>query len=74
MFRCEKCNTVVPAGTPAHQLVVQQRSKQYPSRSRELIRGRGYRRQETIDKGGEGREIVRELSVCPECAEACSDH
>ena len=70
MFRCEKCGTAVKAGVPTTQLVVAQRPKEYPTRTREVIVGRGRRPwRQTIDKGGEGREIVRELSVCPSCAE-----
>lgn len=69
MYRCEKCDALVAAGTPANHLVVKRRSKEYPSRSREILRGRGYRRTETIDRGGEGHEIVREATVCPACAE-----
>jgi hypothetical protein len=74
MFRCEKCGVVVPSGTSAHQLVVQQRAKEYPSRSQPSAGGRSrfagrFERERTVDRGGEGQEIVRELKVCPACAE-----
>ena len=32
--------------------------------------GRRARRQQSFDKGGVGTEIVREISVCPKCADA----
>ncbi len=72
MFRCEKCNSVVPPGTAAHNLVVQQRRKEYPTRTRDVSGARGNFRTRTIDRGGSGAEIVRELKVCPECAEQYS--
>ena len=69
MFRCEKCGDVVPAGVSAQSVVVQSRSKDYPTRTESLALGRSrYQRERTVDKGGEGREIVRELKVCPKCA------
>lgn len=72
MFRCEKCNSVVPPGTAAHSLIVQQRRKEYPTRTRDISGARGNFRTRTIDRGGSGAEIVRELKVCPECAEQYS--
>lgn len=76
MFRCQLCQTVVPAGVQAQKLVVTTRSKTYPARggersSRGGFRGRGRRfaPPAPYDKGGEGQEIVREASVCPACAE-----
>ena len=69
MFRCEKCGEVVPAGTSAQQVVVQSRDKEYPERTEKQATGRSrYPRERTVDKGGEGQEIVRELKVCPKCA------
>jgi hypothetical protein len=70
MFRCDKCNTVVPAGTSAHQLVVKKRTKTYPPRTREVAKGRRYRAVQTIDPGGKGHETVQELKVCQSCAES----
>ena len=69
MFRCERCGQVVPAGTSAQSVVVQSRSKEYPERTQKQAVGRSrYPRERTVDKGGEGQEIVRELKVCPKCA------
>lgn len=71
MYRCENCGTTVAPRTPTHQVVVRRRPKEYPTRSRE-VRGAGRGRRvfhQTIDKGGEGHEIVREMTVCPDCAE-----
>lgn len=79
VFRCDSCGTVVPAGVREHKIVVETRPKRYEARgsSRETFRGprhrgpigRRARRQRSFDKGGEGTEIVREISVCPKCAE-----
>jgi len=73
MFRCQNCDTVVPAGTPAHKIVTQTREKEYAQReaapdNRRRF-GRRFRRSRIIDPGGHGHEIVREIMVCPECAE-----
>lgn len=74
MFRCEKCGEIVPAGTSAQSVIVQSRSKEYPERTESQPTGRSrYPRERTVDKGGEGREIVRELKVCPRCANQLED-
>lgn len=78
MFRCERCHSVVPAGTRETKLVLETRPKTYESRggmTREFPRsrrpmGRRARRAQAFDKGGTGSEIVREISVCPKCAAA----
>ncbi len=64
----------MPAGTSAQHVVVQSRSKEYPQRTETQAVGRSrYPRERTVDKGGEGQEIVRELKVCPKCAEELTD-
>lgn len=78
MFRCQMCNTVVPPNTRSTKIVVATRSRTYEPRGQDprerrggprSFRGRrGPRKRKPYDKGGEGSEIVRELSVCPGCA------
>lgn len=78
MFRCELCESVVPAGTRSSKVVLVTRDKTYDERggggfaSRGGFRKRGPSRgsspKKDYDKGGEGQEIVREVSVCPKCA------
>ena len=75
VFRCQLCQTVVPAGTRTSKIVLTTRSKTYDERGRQPserggFRGRGRRitPKSNFDKGGEGREIVREAAVCPACA------
>ena len=74
MFRCPLCQAVVPPRTPAHCLVVRRRTKKYPFRSRAntIVRkpdpGKKPKREYRDDPGGEGQEIVQELTVCPACA------
>ncbi len=71
MFRCEKCDHVVEPGTPAQHVVVQRRPVEYPERREPLSRRPGRQfRDKTVDKGGEGSEIVREMKVCPDCAKS----
>ncbi|QDT35421.1 hypothetical protein [Thalassoglobus polymorphus] len=78
MFRCQLCETVVPAGTRSSKIVLVTRDKTYNERggssqaTRGGFRGRGARRsspKKDFDKGGSGQEIVREATVCPACAE-----
>jgi hypothetical protein len=74
MFRCELCHAVVPPRTAATKIVLQTRPRSYgsrgthPSEQRRWIRGRRVAPTLPYDKGGQGHEIVREASVCPECA------
>lgn len=77
MFRCEKCGTVVPAGVRVNKVVVASRPRVYEPRGQDpnerrgrmrFQRGRRVKKRKPYDKGGEGTEIVRELSVCPRCA------
>lgn len=77
MFRCESCDTIVPAGTRSQKVVVQTRQKTYEPRGADPRergrwgrgRGRGTKKKQNYDKGGQGTEIVREIMVCPACAE-----
>lgn len=74
MYRCQNCRRVMPAGTSSVKVVVKTRPKMYASRGhqeREYFRGPRRPMRATgpaYDKGGEGREIVQELTVCHECA------
>ncbi|MEZ6065787.1 MAG: hypothetical protein R3B90_08790 [Planctomycetaceae bacterium] len=78
MYRCDQCSRVVPAGTRESRVVVETREKTYEprgNRERERFRrggrrvtpGRKARRRQVFDKGGRGTEIVKEISVCPDC-------
>lgn len=82
MFRCQMCDTVVPPGTRSTKVVVATRSRTYEPRGQDprerrggrSFRGRrGPRKRKPYDKGGEGTEIVRELSACPSCAAEHAD-
>ncbi|HUG90738.1 MAG TPA: hypothetical protein VML55_07895 [Planctomycetaceae bacterium] len=74
MFRCQKCDTVVPQGVRSQKIVVQTRTRQYAARGTRPSEWRPTRRRfpvartQPYDKGGEGTEIVKELLVCPACA------
>ena len=81
MFRCQLCQTVVPAGTRSTKVVLVTREKVYgergggghaATRGGFRKRGGGGRRntpKKNYDKGGVGTEIVREAMACPRCAE-----
>lgn len=68
---------MVPAGVRGTKIVTQTRDKEYDQREAEPTtrgggrfgRGRFSRRKRVIDRGGAGTEIVREIMVCPKCAE-----
>jgi len=85
VFRCQLCREVVPPRTPPVRSVVETRERQYPFRPKanrfkrkprpddpESTKRVRYR----DDPGGAGREIVRELALCPACAAeaAAEDH
>ncbi len=69
------CNTIVGKRVRSFKLVIQTRTKQYDARGtqasdRPRWRSRsGPKKSAKFDKGGQGTEIVSELSVCPQCAE-----
>lgn len=62
MYRCDKCGQ----STEAHQELIRKvavtRYKEYPERKD--------KRGNIIDEGGDGREIVKELKLCPRCADS----
>ncbi|QDT38996.1 hypothetical protein [Stratiformator vulcanicus] len=69
MFRCDKCGSVAQAGEAAHKVIVQQREREYDERSKEVPTGRsGRHRTRVEDRGGAGKEIVREMTMCSSCA------
>ena len=75
VYRCEQCETVVPAGTPRTLVVVETRPRRYPYRpeAHRLRRrpgdgGKGLYKL-LDDEGGEGYEIVKEMALCPACAQ-----
>lgn len=76
MFRCQLCSSVVPAGTRSSKIILVTRNKTYDERGSNPAgrggfarRGRAPAPKKNFDKGGEGEEIVREVTVCPQCAE-----
>ncbi|MAI72389.1 MAG: hypothetical protein CMM01_15965 [Rhodopirellula sp.] len=72
MFRCHFCQQITPPKTTRHSVVVEVREKHYSSQKREFKRGgrRDFRDRDepTPDRGGQGVEIMREVSACPTCA------
>ncbi len=69
MYKCQVCQRVVSAGTKAYRIPVEFRFRRYPARSKVNRVVRHHKVEHTDDPGGEGQEIVREITVCPECAE-----
>lgn len=72
MFRCHFCQQITPPKTTRHSVVIEVREKRYSSQKREFKRGGGRnfrdRDEPTPDRGGQGVEIMREVSSCPACA------
>ena len=73
MFRCHFCQQITPPKTTRHSVVIEVREKRYSSQKREFKRGGGGRNfrdrdEPTPDRGGQGVEIMREVSACPACA------
>ena len=67
MYRCEQCKEVVGPRIPMLREVVETRVKLYPLRKEvNHVKKRG-KLVWVDDAGGEGREIVRELSLCARC-------
>ena len=68
MFKCQNCQTIVPAHTKAQRIVVEIRHKVYPKRKEAFWTVRHGSHLLIDDVGGEGWEIAREIVVCPDCA------
>ena len=75
MYRCELCQTIVPANRRSIKVVLKTRPRTYAPRGSERqerfrgFRGRRPRKQTPYDKGGVGTEIVQEAMVCQSCAD-----
>jgi hypothetical protein len=68
MYKCQVCQQVIPANTKSHRIVVETRVREYPFR-KHVNRIKDERKvYYTNDEGGIGREIVREIIACPDCA------
>ena len=72
MYICQLCGVQVPSGVHERKLVLETRVRSYPRRekvhtfsSHEECRAKRKHRKRVDDPGGVGREIVRELRVCP---------
>lgn len=67
MYRCEQCNEVVGPRIPQVRVVAETRVRQYPFREKVNAVNKRGRLVWVDDAGGEGREVVRELVLCPRC-------
>ena len=74
MYKCEKCQNVVPAKTKAHRVVIETRKKRYPKRERANKIKEDGKVKHIDDPGGMGYETVREIIVCPDCAKKLQQH
>jgi len=74
MSRCQHCGAVTPPRVSAETIVVETRPRVYPFREEAqevVVWHHGKRKIEPRDDpGGTGREIAREIRVCPPCKRA----
>jgi hypothetical protein len=67
MFYCENCNDLVERGQPVNKIIKSYREKIYDN----VIRTRKQEKRYGLNKGDiwqtEGREIEKEIDVCPKC-------
>ena len=68
MFRCQLCSCVAPPRARVRRLTVATRTRQYAARAKVNHVVQRRKRWHTDDPGGAGREIAREVLVCPDCA------
>jgi hypothetical protein len=69
MYKCQVCQQIASPNTKAQRLTLETRVRVYPFRR--AVNRLAYVKKEWIhpdDKGGTGREIVREVIACPQCA------
>jgi hypothetical protein len=67
MFNCEVCGTTVPPGTPCHVIVAQTMEVEHPYRPRANRIKIEDKWEFSDDPGGYGKQIKKELRVCPDC-------
>ena len=67
MFYCGACKQLTAPREPMTRRVVETRERIYPERTIRPVPGQPSR---VIDPGGYGHETVREIGVCPRCAES----
>lgn len=60
MYVCQSCNTPSKPDVSSYRVVTATRDRVYPFRSEANKDG-------SDDRGGRGKEIVKEITVCPEC-------
>jgi hypothetical protein len=74
MYVCQICQKTVLPRTPANRIITETRARHYPRRSNANPVSRKRKSGRTNDPrkddpGGVGYEIVREIIVCPVCAQ-----
>jgi hypothetical protein len=77
MYRCDVCDSVVPANTPAERVTVETRVIEHPHRPKahwQPPRPPATKGKRVDDPGGTGTAIVREAIVCARCAEKPPPH
>jgi hypothetical protein len=74
MYRCDVCDSVVPANTPCNRITIETRVVEYPMRPKVhwIPPKDGGKGKWIDDPGGRGTRIVRELRACPPCAAAAA--
>jgi len=68
MFICGGCKRVVEPRTSRTLVTIETREVTYPYRKDANVRKIGGKIDKKPDKGGHGRETVKEVALCPECA------
>ena len=67
MYTCQICKKTVPPKTRAFRIPIETRIRQYPAREKVFLVRRNHQEKLVDDPGGTGREIVREVTACPDC-------
>ncbi len=71
MFRCHFCQSLSAPRMARHTVVLETRDRTYAAGARRRdTRPRNFRDQEEqpVDRGGQGKEIIKEVDACPQCA------
>ena len=68
MYVCDRCKRLTPPHTALTRVVVSYCDVTYPFRGKANHFHRKHKHEYRDDNGGTGREIMRELRVCPSCA------
>ena len=67
MYICTNCRKITQPRVKQHKVTFYEETV-HPARYKPVFKRGVFDHMECIDRGGVGKKIVKELAICPECA------